>query len=139
MSISSFSQSVIVHQFNAPALDRGSDGTAKMADVPSLSNSPAPVAGFISSQTLGSLGWGSSLKWLVFWRVWPRHPLVSGCLRCRSRRSERPEAPTRPRHRCRGDCWLCCRPGCRLGWSNRWRWSHLVLDLTKRTDNMITC
>lgn len=90
------------------------------------------VGGFISSQTPGFLGWGSSWRWWGSWRVWPHRPVVAGYLKCRSRRTERPGALMRLRRRCHGDCWPCCRLGCRLGWWDRWLWTPLAWDLTEQ-------
>lgn len=96
-----------------------------------VDSGPPSVAGVISSQTRWSLGWGPFWRWWGSWRVWPRCRVVAECPRRRSRRSERLAALMRLRHRCRGDCWLCCPPGCRLGWSDRWRRIPLALDLNE--------
>lgn len=115
-------------------MDAQSDaGTPKMADnsgPPTASSSSFSVGRFISSQIPGFLGWGSSWRWWGSWRVWPHRPVVAGYLKCRSRRTERPGALMRLRRRCHGDCWPCCRLGCRLGWWDRWLWTPLAWDLT---------
>ena len=124
--------SVIVHKLHTSLLDgRQTEELVHWCGLPSEWFGSSS-AGVISSRPPGSLGWGPFWRWWESWRVWPRRRVVVECLRRQSRRSDCPGALKRLRHRCRGDCWLCCPPGCRLGWSDRWLWTPLASDLTGR-------
>lgn len=87
--------------------------------------------GVISSWTPASWGSGPSWRWLGSWRVWHRCRVVSVCRRRPSRRSERPAAPRRPRRRCHGDCSLCCPPGCRRDWPDRWPLASDLMEMER--------